>query len=81
MSYRHHDLANGWLRGAGDWQAWPHGSDETSATITGLDADALYGARVRAVNANGPGEWSYEGFAWTGQPDWYCDFVNSFYSP
>ena len=81
VSYRHHDLTNGWLRGAGDWQAWPHGRDETSATITGLDADALYGARVRAVNANGPGEWSYEGFAWTGQPDWYCDFVNSFYSP
>ncbi len=81
VSYRHHDLANGWLRGAGDWQAWPHGSDQTSATITGLDADALYGARVRAVNSNGPGEWSYEGFAWTGQPDWYCEFVNGLYTP
>ena len=81
VSYRHHDLANGWLRGAGDWQAWPHGSDRTSATITGLDADALYGVRVRAVNSNGAGEWSYEGFAWTGQPDWYCEFVNGFYTP
>ena len=42
----------------GDWQAWSHSGTTTSTTITGLDDDSFYAVRVRAVNANGPGQWS-----------------------
>ena len=48
-----------------DFNLWPHGADdnnstETSATITGLDANTSYEVRVRAKNgeADGDEQWS-----------------------
>ncbi len=63
-------------RRSGDWQTWPHASAATSTTIVGLDTDTLYGVQARAVNANGPGEWSLEGIYRTGEPDHICDILN-----
>ena len=60
----------------GDWQAWPRSGAAVSATITGLDTDTGYGVQVRAVNANGPGEWSLEGTHRTGRPDDICDILD-----
>ena len=60
----------------GDWQAWPHSGAAVSATIVGLDTDTTYGVQVRAVNANGPGQWSFEGTHRTGQPDNICDILD-----
>ena len=60
----------------GEWQVWPHSVAATSATISGLEADVSYGVQVRAVNANGPGQWSLEGTGVTGQPDHICDILD-----
>ena len=60
----------------GESQHWPHRVAATSTTITGLDAGVSYGVQVRAVNANGPGEWSLEGTGVTGEPDHICDILD-----
>ena len=60
----------------GEWQAWPHSGTATSTTIAGLDADTLYGVRVRAVNANGPGEWSLAGTFSTGYSQFECEIID-----
>ena len=60
----------------GEWQDWGHVGTATSTTITGLDADALYGVRVRAVNANGHGQWSLPGTSWTGYSQDQCEFID-----
>ena len=60
----------------GEWQAWPHTGTATTTTIAGLDTDTLYGVRVRAVNANGPGQWSLPNTFWTGEPDQICDILD-----
>ncbi len=60
----------------GDWQIWPHSVPATSMTITGLETDTAYGVQVRAVNANGPGEWSFAGIHRTGEPDYICDILD-----
>lgn len=58
------------------WEPWPHTGTATTATITGLDADALYEVQVRAVNANGPGQWSLPNAFWTGNPDHICEILD-----
>ena len=60
----------------GDWQIWPHSVPATSMTIVGLETDTAYGVQVRAVNANGPGEWSFAGTHRTGEPDYSCDILD-----
>ena len=60
----------------GEWQAWPSSVVATSVTIPGLETGIAYGAQVRAVNANGPGEWSFEGFGRTGEPDYICEILD-----
>ena len=62
----------------GEWQAWPHSVAATSATITGLDTGTFYGVQVRAVNANGPSEWSHGSTSVTGQPDHICEILDQF---
>ena len=64
----------------GEWQHWPHGVAATSTTITGLDAGVSYGVQVRAVNVNGPGEWSFEGTSVTGQLDQICDVLDELHA-
>ena len=59
-----------------DWQVHPHGTLATTATITGLDTDTSYLVQVRAVNANGPGEWSFSSSFETGLSDQYCGFLD-----
>ena len=39
-----------------------------------------YGVQVRAVNANGPGEWSRQGIGFTGQPDYICDSLDELHA-
>ena len=60
----------------GQWHPWPHTGTATTTTIAGLDIDTLYGVRVRAVNANGPGQWSLPNTFWTGEPDQICDILD-----
>ena len=60
----------------GEWQAHPHTGTATSATITGLDPDTPHGVRVRAVNANGPGQWSRPNTFSTGEPDLVCEILD-----
>ena len=60
----------------GEWQDWGHAGTATSTTITGLDADALYRVRVRAVNATGHGQWSLPGTSWTGYSQDQCEIVD-----
>ena len=60
----------------GEWQAWPDSVADTSTTITGLETGVAYGVQVRAVNSNGPGQWSFEGTGVTGQPDHICDILD-----
>ena len=60
----------------GEWQAWPSSVVATSVTIPGLETGIAYGVQVRAVNANGPGEWSFEGFGRTGEPDYICEILD-----
>ena len=50
---------------SGGWIDHSHTGSGTSTTITGLAADRLYQAQVRAVNADGDGEWSASGSAST----------------
>ena len=57
----------------GQWQAWPYSVAATSVTVSGLDTDIAYGLQVRAVNANGPGQWSFEGYGRTG---YICDILD-----
>ena len=65
---------NPWIWG--EWQAHTHAGAATSTTITGLDADTLYGVRVRALNANGPGQWSLPNTFNTGQSDRICEILD-----
>ena len=60
----------------GEWQAWPHRVVTTSATISGLETGTTYGVQVRAVNANGPGEWSFEGKGRTDEPGHICGLLD-----
>ena len=76
VRYRTWTVVDGRAQSDGGWQVWPHGIAATSTTIIGLDTHTLYGVQVRAVNANGPGEWSFEGAEWTGNPADYCDFLD-----
>ena len=64
----------------GEWQAWPHSVAGTSVTISGLEAGVSYGVQVRAVNANGPGQWSFEGIGVTGQPDHICGILDELHA-
>ena len=64
----------------GDWQIWPHSTAATSAAISGLETHTLYGVQVRAVNANGPGQWSFESVHLTGEPDYICEFLDEFHA-
>ena len=52
--------------GAADWTDHEGAGTETSATISGLAQGARWEARVRAVNADGLGEWSEPGIGHTG---------------
>ena len=61
-----------------DWQAWPHNGTVTSTAITGLDPDTVYRVRVRAFNANGPGQWSLPNSFGTGQSDQICEILDRF---
>ena len=58
------------------WESWPHTGIATSTTIAGLDDDAGYEVQVRAVNANGPGQWSLPNTFWTGHLDQICDIFD-----
>ena len=60
------------------WQDWPHIGTATSTAITGLDADSVYGVRVRAVNANGPGQWSLPNIFSTGYSQDLCEIIDEF---
>ena len=52
--------------GATDWTDHGHEGVETSTTISGLAAGARWEARVRAINADGLGNWSEAGTGHTG---------------
>ena len=58
------------------WESWPHTGLATSTTIAGLDADARYEVEVRAVNANGPGQWSQPHTFWTGYLEDQCRIID-----
>ena len=81
VRYRTWTVVGGQAHGDGGWQIWPHGIAATSTTIIGLDTDTLYGVEVRAVNANGPGEWSFEGIGVTGESDHTCEFLDGLHNP
>ena len=76
LRYRQRQFADDVLT-LGDWQEWPDTIIDTSLTIGGLETDTAYGVQVRAVNANGPGEWSREGAHRTGEPDYVCDILEN----
>ena len=78
LRYRPQTVTDGEWQIGGEWQAWPHHSATTSTVISGLESDVLYGVQVRAVNANGPGQWSPAGFHRTGQLDEICDILDEF---
>ena len=65
---------NPWIWG--EWQAHTHVGAATSTTIAGLDADTLYGVRVRAPNANGSDQWSLPNTFNTGQSDRICEILD-----
>ena len=75
LRYRKLIFVDGRIESGGEWQAWPHASAATSTIIVGLDTDTLYGVQVRAVNANGPGRWSFESTHQTGEPDHICEVL------
>ena len=52
--------------GVGAWTDHPHTGVGTSATIASLPETTTYEVQVRAVNADGDGEWSASGSATTG---------------
>ena len=76
VRYRRWNDLEGETPGWGEWQPSPHGGVSTSTNIVGLDTGASYGVQVRAVNANGPGQWSFEGTGRTGEPDQICDILD-----
>ena len=78
LRYRPQTVTDGVWQIGGEWQAWPHHSATTSTEISGLESDVLYGMQVRAVNANGPGQWSPAGLHRTGQLDEICDILDEF---
>ena len=78
LRYRPQTVTDGVWQIGGEWQAWPHHSATTSTVISGLESDVLYGMQVRAVNANGPGQWSPAGTHRTGQLDEICDILDEF---
>ena len=59
-----------------DWQGWSHSGTATSTTVTGLDPGSFYAVRVRAFNANGPGQWSPASTFSTGEPDHICEILD-----
>ena len=76
LRYRPQTVTDGEWQIGGEWQAWPHHSATTSTVISGLESDVLYGVQVRAVNANGPGQWSPARFHRTGQLDEICEILD-----
>ena len=52
----------------GGWNDGPQDISGTSASITGLAEDTYYQVQVRALNADGDGDWSPSGSATTGAP-------------
>ena len=60
----------------GGWQPWPTPVTATWTVILGLEPDTVYGVQVRAVNANGPGQWSFESSYRTGEPRHTCDILD-----
>ncbi len=75
LRYRKLIFVDDQIESGGEWQAWPHVSAATSTIIVGLDTDTLYGVQVRAANANGPGQWSFESTHRTGEPDHICEIL------
>ena len=63
------------------WESWPHTGMATSTTITGLDTGAEYEVQVRAVNANGPGQWSLANVFWTGYVEDQCEIIDRLTPP
>ena len=79
VRYRQRQFVDG-VVAPGEWQPWPDSVDATTVTISGLEAGISYGVQVRAVNANGPGEWSHQGIGFTDQPDFICDSLDELHA-
>ena len=79
VRYRQRQFVDG-VVAPGEWQPWPDSVDATTVTISGLEAGISYGVQVRAVNANGPGQWSPQGIGYTGQPDYICDSLDELHA-
>ena len=75
LRYRSRPVADEEPQGGG-WQPWPTPVTATSTVILGLEPDTVYGVQVRAVNANGPGQWSFESSYRTGEPRHTCDILD-----
>ena len=54
--------------GSGAWTDQAHSGTGTTATIASLTASTAYEVQVRAVNADGDGDWSASGTGMTGSP-------------
>ena len=80
LRYRPLNVTDEELHNGGEWQVWPHSTAATSAVISGLETDTLYGVQVRAVNANGPGQWSFESVHLTGEPDYICEILDELHA-
>ena len=78
LRYRRRTVTDDQLQHDSGWQAWPRSVATTSTVVSGLETDVLYGVQVRAVNANGSGEWSFEGLGRTGEPDYICEVLDEF---
>ena len=79
VRYRQRQFVDG-VAAPGEWQPWPDSVDATTVTISGLEAGISYGVQVRAVNANGPGQWSPQGIGYTDQPDYICDSLDELHA-
>ena len=79
VRYRQRQLVDG-VVAPGEWQPWPDSVDATTVTISGLEAGISYGVQVRAVNTNGPGQWSPQGIGYTDQPDHICDSLDELHA-
>ena len=79
VRYRQRQFVDG-VAAPGEWQPWPDSVDTTTVTISGLEAGISYGVQVRAVNANGPGQWSPQGIGYTDQPDYICDSLDELHA-
>ena len=79
VRYRQRQFVDG-VTAPGEWQPWPDSVDTTTVTISGLEAGISYGVQVRAVNANGPGQWSPQGIGYTDQPDYICDSLDELHA-